>query len=61
MHLEHGSQVDFALNAAREIVIIAAPKKTTRKKVDRFEAARGTATVKWSTDDLMKLLRDDAS
>ena len=44
MHLEPGSQVDFALNAAREIVIIAAPKKTTRKKVDRFDAARGTAT-----------------
>ena len=27
MHLEPGSQVEFALNAAREIVIIPAPKK----------------------------------
>ena len=61
MHLEPGSQIEFALNAAREIVIIPAPKKTRRKKVDCFEAAHGTATVKWSTNDLMKLLRDDAS
>lgn len=60
MHLEPGSQVEFALNAAREIVIIPAATKTTRKKIDRFEAARGSATVKWRTDDLMKLLRDDA-
>lgn len=60
MRLEPGSQVEFALNAAREIVIIPATKKTKRKQVDRFEAARGTATIKWRTDDLMKLLRDDA-
>jgi len=28
-------------------------------KPDRFEAARGTAQVKWRTDELMALLRGD--
>jgi len=27
--------------------------------VDRFDAVRGTADVKWRTDELMKLLRSD--
>ena len=28
--------------------------------VERFEAARGEATVKWRTDELMTLLRSES-
>jgi hypothetical protein len=38
-------------------------KKQTPEEKDqnqnRFEAARGTATIKWHTDELMKMLRGD--
>jgi hypothetical protein len=30
-----------------------------KKPDDRFEAARGKATVKWRTDELMQMLRGD--
>jgi len=30
-------------------------------QADRFDAARGTADVKWRTDELMALLRGSAS
>ena len=59
LKLEPGSLVDFALNRDGEIVLNPAKRATTRRTKDRFEAVRGKATVKWRTDELMKLLRDD--
>jgi AbrB family looped-hinge helix DNA binding protein len=53
--LKPGMPVDFAVNHDGEVVINKA-----KRKPDRFEAARGTADVKWRTRDLMALLRDDA-
>ena len=51
-----GSQVDFALGDQGRVVLqrAGAPRK---KKVDRFEAARGKADIAWRTDELMALLR----
>ena len=55
LQLLPGMQVEFALNAAGELVL-QRPKPRQR---DRFDEALGSATVKWRTDDLMKLLRSD--
>lgn len=57
--LKPGMPVDFAVNRDGEVVINKA-KGSAKRKPDRFEAARGTADVKWRTRDLMALLRDDA-
>ncbi len=60
LRLEPGAPVEFSVNQAGEVVIqAAAPKGKRRVALDRFEAARGKADVKWRTDDLMKLLRAD--
>ena len=61
LRLQAGMPVAFAVNAAGEVVIHpAAPARGKRRGTDdRFEAVRGTADVKWRTDDLMKLLRAD--
>lgn len=53
-----GSQVEFAVNEAGEIVLRKAAGKTRPRRRDRFDAARGKAEVKWRSDDLMALLRD---
>lgn len=58
LHLRPGSSIDFAVNASGEVVLAPARATTGRYK-DRFEAARGKATVKWRTAELMQLLRDD--
>lgn len=60
--LSPGSQVAFEVNDRGGIEIRKAgtaggPKRTRGK--DRFERARGRATVKWNTDELMRLLRGD--
>jgi len=59
LHLKPGSGVEFALDAAGSVVIKPAPTRRTSGKRDRFDAARGAATVKWRTDELMQLLRGD--
>lgn len=61
LHLNAGTSVAFAVNEAGELVIRAAapPRGQRRAGGDRFEAVRGTADVKWRTDELMKLLRAD--
>lgn len=56
LHLEPGSAVEFAVNDAGEIVLRKAGRKLAAKQ-NRFEALRGTAQIKWDTDELMKLLR----
>lgn len=58
LRLEPGTVVEFTLDAQGEIVLHPAPK-ARRAAVDRFEAVRGKAEVKWRTDELTKLLRDD--
>jgi len=42
------------------VVLVPAKRPAARAAKDRFESARGRATVKWRTEDLMRLLRDDA-
>jgi antitoxin PrlF len=59
LRLQPGSAVDFVVNGNGEVVLqpVAAPKR--RASIDRFDAVRGRADIKWRTDDLMKLLRGD--
>ncbi|MGH8085167.1 MAG: AbrB/MazE/SpoVT family DNA-binding domain-containing protein [Lysobacter sp.] len=58
LHLEPGSPVEFAVNAAGDIVVRKAGTRRAGKRPDRFETARGKAQVKWRSDELMALLRD---
>lgn len=58
LHLLPGTPVDFAVNALGQVVLHPAKPRGAGRATNRFEAARGTATVKWRTDDLMRLLRD---
>lgn len=53
-----GSAVEFAVNQAGEVVLHK-PSVRSGRKLDRFEAVRGKADVKWRTDDLMMLLRGE--
>jgi AbrB family looped-hinge helix DNA binding protein len=55
--LHPGSGVEFSVNVAGEVVLTKAGPKQKVSSKDRFEAVRGTATVRWRTDQLMKLLR----
>ena len=59
LRMTPGCSVDFALNAEGGIVIRKVGSESGQKR-DRFDAARGTADVKWRTDDLMALLRGEA-
>lgn len=64
LQLLPGMPVTFALTANGQVVIQPAndpePASTQRAPVmDRFEAARGKADIRWRTDDLMKLLRPE--
>lgn len=59
LNLAPGSAVDFAVNASGQVVLHPAKTRSAKKIVDRFEAVRGKATVKWRTDELMKLLRSE--
>jgi len=57
--LQPGAQLDFAVNRDGDVVLHRA-EVSTKRKLDRFEAARGKADVKWRTQDLMALLRGEA-
>lgn len=59
LRMASGCSVDFAVNAVGDIVIRKVGTESDQKR-DRFEAARGTADVKWRTDELMALLRGAA-
>ena len=61
LQLLPGAAVEFTVNAVGEVVLHPpAPQKRRRgEPVDRFAAVRGTADVKWRTDELMRLLRAD--
>jgi antitoxin PrlF len=56
--LEPGMEVDFAVNREGEVVLQRA-SRAAKGGVDRFEAARGKADVRWRTDELMALLRGE--
>ena len=56
--LKPGMPVDFAVNKEGEVVIQKV-EGATKGKLDRFEAARGKAEIKWRTQDLMALLRHE--
>lgn len=59
LRLRPGSAVDFSVDDRGQVVLVAAKRAPSRPAKDRFESARGSATVKWRTEDLMRLLRDD--
>ena len=56
-----GSQVEFDLDQQGRIVLrnVGAAMNAAPRGRDRFDRARGRATVKWKTEDLMRLLRGD--
>jgi AbrB family looped-hinge helix DNA binding protein len=56
LQLLPGATVEFSVNAAGEVVLHRPQRGSTK---DRFDAARGSADVRWRTDELMKLLRSD--
>ena len=56
LHLSPGDGVDFDVNREGQVVVQRAGSRRARRR-DRFESARGKATVKWRTDELMALLR----
>jgi len=58
LNLKPGSQLDFALNDAGQVILRKVGEKSGRK-TDRFESVRGKAEIRWRTDDLMALLRAD--
>ncbi|HPG62087.1 MAG TPA: AbrB/MazE/SpoVT family DNA-binding domain-containing protein [Casimicrobium sp.] len=60
LNLSPGGAVDFAVNALGQVVLLPATTRSAKKTADRFEAVRGKATVKWRTDELMKLLRSES-
>lgn len=55
------SEVDFDVDDQGYIIIRKAGTRTGRKPrgKNRFDRARGRATVKWKTDELMALLRGE--
>ena len=58
LKLVPGASVEFAVNGDGDVVLrkVGARKSS---KPDRFAAVRGKAQVKWRTDELMALLRDE--
>ena len=61
LQLRPGMAVQFAVNAAGEVVIQPSREARVgrRRTGDRFHAVRGKADVRWRTDELMQLLRGD--
>jgi antitoxin PrlF len=61
LNLAPGSAIEFFVGRDGDIVLRRAngPQKKAHGK-DRFESARGTADIKWRTNDLMQLLRGDS-
>jgi antitoxin PrlF len=59
LHVGPGSTVEFDVNKSGEVVLRKVGGRTASKgaKRDRFDKVRGTAPIKWRTDELMELLR----
>jgi AbrB family looped-hinge helix DNA binding protein len=58
LKLGPGSQVEFAVEHDK-VVLYKAGARGNRAKKDRFDRARGSAEIKWRTEDLMALLRGE--
>jgi antitoxin PrlF len=58
LNMTPGCLIDFTLNDQGDVVIQKIGRHINPKK-DCFEAARGQAQIKWRTDDLMALLREN--
>jgi AbrB family looped-hinge helix DNA binding protein len=56
LRLSPGDGVNFDVNREGQVIVQRAGSRPARRR-DRFESARGKATVKWRTDELMALLR----
>jgi len=54
-----GDEIDFKVNSDGELVLKAMKSGEAPIINDRFERARGKATIKWNTDELMEILRGD--
>jgi len=59
LRLRPGSAVDFAVDGQGQVVLVPVKVAAPRSAKDRFESVRGSATVKWRTEDLMRMLRND--
>ena len=59
LQLTPGTSVEFSVTPAGEVVLHAARGRAPRRHRDVFDQVRGSADVRWRTDELMKLLRDD--
>jgi antitoxin PrlF len=57
LKLGPGSAVEFAVNDSGEVVVRRGGVAMAAKR-DRFDAARGKAEIRWTTAELMALLRD---
>lgn len=57
--LAPGSAVEFEVDDRGCVVLRPVVRAGGPARRDRFEAARGRATVRWRTDALMRLLRGD--
>lgn len=57
LKLEPGSRVEFDVNPEGQIIVHKAGG-ARRVPNGRFAAVRGTAQLKWRTDELMALLRE---
>jgi AbrB family looped-hinge helix DNA binding protein len=58
LSLAPGCSVEFAVNREGDVVIHKVGVRS-RRRLDRFDAARGKADITWRTADLMALLRGD--
>ena len=60
LHLQPGAALEFSVNAGGEVVLRpSCPMRKGAPRKDRFDAVRGCADVRWRTDELMKLLREE--
>ena len=55
--LHPDTDVEFRVNTIGEVVLQPAAQKKRNAVPDRIDRVHGSATVKWCTDDLMRLLR----
>ena len=60
LHLQAGQAVHFEVNDAGQIVLLPNKAPNPQITIDRFDAVRGRASIKWRTDDLMRMLRQES-
>lgn len=59
--LTPGTAVEFTADKEGNVTLQKAGGRARKpQRSDRFGAARGKADIKWRTDDLMALLRDES-